>query len=261
MQALILPAARGWRWIAEGFSIFRKKQLMLTSLVLGYWLLMAIVSSFPLIGQIAATVLIPVFSVSLMNGCRAIEQNRLLTPQLLFSGFNSHLRSLLILGVIYLIASTLIFSSSLLVDDGLLFKLIVYGQRPDDATLEASNIIAAGQMVLVLFLPMMMAYWFAPVLVAWHGLPASKALFFSFVACMRNWRAFVVYVISLVLAGALLPSLLVGVLGSVFAGLAGLASVALTMLIILVLLPTVYASFYVSYRDVFVAPPTIREKV
>ena len=142
----------------------------------------------------------------------------------------------------------------------LLLRRLGYG-RPDEATLEASNIVAAGQLALVLFLPLMMAYWFAPVLVAWHGLPPGKALFFSFVACTRNWRAFVVYAISLVLVGALLPSLLIGVLSSVFTGLAGLASVALTLLIILVLLPTVYASFYVSYRDVFVAPPTIRETV
>lgn len=259
MQALKLPATRGWRWLSEGFSLFRRKQLVLTLLVLGYWLLMAIVSSFPLIGQIAATVLIPVFSVSLMNGCRSIEQGRLLTPQLLLSGFSNHLRTLLILGVIYLIASSLIFASTLLIDDGLLFRLIINGQRPDEATLEASNIVAAGQLALVLFLPLMMAYWFAPVLVAWHGLSAGKALFFSFVACVRNWRAFLIYAISLVLAGALLPGLLVGMLGSAFAGMAGLLSVVFTVLIILVLLPTVYASFYVSYRDVFVAPKTIRE--
>jgi hypothetical protein len=196
-----------------------------------------------------------------MNVCRSIDQGRLITPQLLFSGFASNLRTLLLLGMVYLIASTLIFSATLLVDDGLLFKLIIYGQRPDDATLEASNIVAAGQVALVLFLPLMMAYWFAPVLVAWHGLSVSKALFFSFVACVRNWRAFLVYVVSLVLAGALLPSLLVGMLGSLFAGLASVLSIVFTIMIILVLLPTVYASFYVSYRDVFVIPPTIREHV
>jgi len=259
MQALILPATRGWRWIAEGFAIFRKKQLMLTLLVLGYWLLMALVNSFPLIGQIAATLLIPVFSVSLMNGCRSIDQGRLLTPQLLFSGFQSNLRPLLMLGFVYLLASSLIFSATVLVDGGLLFKLLIFGQRFDEEVLAASNVMAAGQLALVLFLPLMMAYWFAPVLVAWHGLAPGKALFFSFVACLRNWRAFVVYAISIVLAGALLPGLFVGMLGSMFASMASLLSVVFTVLIVLVLLPTVYASFYVSYRDVFVARSTIDE--
>ena len=259
MQALILPARRGWRWIAEGFAIFRKKQLMLTLLVLGYWMLMAVVNSLPLIGQIAATVLIPVFSVSLMNCCRSIEQGRLLTPQILFSGFHSKLRTLLVLGAIYLLASSLIFSATVLVDDGLLFNLVVFGRQPTEEMLAASDIMLAGQVALTLFLPVMMAYWFAPVLVAWHDLAAGKALFFSFIACVRNWRAFFVYALSIVLAGALLPGLLVGVLGSLIDGGASVVSVALTVLIILVLLPTLYASFYVSYRDVFVSTRTIHE--
>ena len=259
MQALTLPASRGWRWIAEGFALFRKKQLMLTLLVLGYWMLMAVINSFPLIGQIAATVLIPVFSVSLMNCCRAIEQGRLLTPQLLFSGFSSKLRTLLGLGAVYLLVSALIFSATTLFDDGLLFKLVVFGQTPSEEVLAASDIMLAGQVALTLFLPVMMAYWFAPVLVAWHQLSASKALFFSFIACVRNWRAFFVYVLAIVLAGALLPGLLVGVLGSLFAGGAGVVSVALTVFITLVLLPTLYASFYISYRDVFVTARALRE--
>ena len=259
MQALILPANRGWRWISEGFALFRKKHLVLTLLVLAYWLLMAVVNSFPLVGQIAATLLIPVFSVSLMNGCRAVEQGRGLNPQLLFSGFNSNLRTLLLLGGIYLLASSLIFSATVLVDDGLLFKLVVFGQRPDEDAIAASNIIAAGQVALTMFLPLMMAYWFAPVLVAWHGLGAGKALFFSFVACARNWRAFVVYALSVVVAGALLPGLVAGVLTSLFASAAGWFSVLFTVLIVLVLLPTLYASFYISYRDVFVPRPNVQE--
>ncbi|MEO8408988.1 MAG: BPSS1780 family membrane protein, partial [Propionivibrio sp.] len=122
----------------------------------------------------------------------------------------------------------------------------------------ASEIVLAGQVALTLFLPVMMAYWFAPVLVAWHNVSAGKALFFSFVACVRNWRAFLVYVLAVVLVGALLPGLIVGVLGTLFAGGASVVSVALTVLITLVLLPTLYASFYISYRDVFVASPTLR---
>ena len=259
MQALTLPARRGWRWLAEGFLLFRQKQLMLTLLVLGYWMMMAVINSMPLLGQIAATLLIPVFSVSLMNTCRAIEQGRLLAPQLLFSGFNSNLRPLLLLGAIYLGASSLIFSATVLVDDGLLFKLVIFGQRPDEELVATSNIVAAGQLALLMFLPLMMAYWFAPVLVAWHGLSASKALFFSFIACLRNWRAFLVYAISVVLIGALLPGFLVGTATSLFAGAGGFFSVIFTVLIVLVLLPTLYASFYISYRDVFVTSAPLRE--
>ena len=102
MQALTLPARRGWHWFYDGFLIFRKNQLMLTLLVLAYWMLMALVNSIPVVGQIAATVCIPALSVGLMNACRMIEHGAQLNPQVLFSGFHQNLRVQLVLGAIYL---------------------------------------------------------------------------------------------------------------------------------------------------------------
>ena len=46
--------------------------------------------------------------------------------------------------------------------------------------------------------PLMMAYWFAPLLAGWGRVSAVKAMFFSFVACWRNWRAFFAYGLSLI---------------------------------------------------------------
>ena len=253
MQALTLPARRGWRWLTDGFAIFRRNQLKLSLAVLGYWILMALINAVPLLGQPAATLLIPVFSVSLMNACRLLEQGTPLPPQLLFSGFQQNLRALLTLGAVYIAVSVAILAIVAAVDGGVLFRLVVLAESPPEAVLTSGSVIFAGQLALVLFAPLMMAFWYAPVLVAWHDLSVGKSLFFSFVACLRNWRAFLVYSASIAVVGALLPGLLVGVFSSMFAGAAGLLSVALTSLIVLVLLPTLYASFYVSYRDVFVS--------
>ena len=253
MQALTLPARRGWRWLAEGFAIFRRNQLKLSLAVLGYWMLMMLINSVPLLGQVAATLLIPVFSVSLMNACRLLEQGGPLPPQLLFSGFKQNLRALLMLGFVYIAVSVAILAIVALVDGGVLFRLVVLAQAADEKTLNSGAVMFAGQLAVVLFAPLMMAYWYAPVLVAWHGLSVGKALFFSFVACLRNWRAFVVYAASIAVVGALVPGLLVGLFSAVAAGGFELISVVLTSLIVLVLLPTLYASFYVSYRDVFVS--------
>jgi hypothetical protein len=252
MQALTLPARRGWRWLAEGFRIFRKNQLMLSLAVLGYWILMALINSVPLIGQLVATLLIPVFSVSLMNACRLLEQGRPFPPQLLFSGFQQNLRSLLTLGVVYIAVSVAILAIVALADGGVLFRLMVLAERPDEQALTGDGVMVAGQLALVLFAPLMMAYWYAPVLVAWHDLPVGKSLFFSFVACLRNWRAFLVYAVAVMVVGALVPGLLVGLFTVLFASVGEVFSVALTAVIVFVLLPTLYASFYVSYRDVFV---------
>jgi hypothetical protein len=253
MQALTLPARRGLRWLTDGYALFRKNRLMLSLAVLGYWSLMALINAFPFVGQLATTLLIPVFSVSLMNVCRLLEEGRPFVPQLLFSGFQRNPRALLMLGAIYIAASLAILGIVALIDDGALFRFVVLAQLPDETALTSDRLVFAGQLTLLLFAPLMMAYWYAPVLVAWHDLPVAKALFFSAVACLRNWRAFLVYALAIAVFGALLPGMLFGLVGLLFAGAYEALSLALIALVALVLLPTLYASFYISYRDVFVS--------
>ena len=252
MQALNLPASRGWRWISEGFLLFRKKQLMVTLVVLGYWVLMALINALPLVGQVAATLLIPVFAVSLMNLFRCVEDDVPVPPQILFSGFRRNLGSLLVLGFAYGALSVGILGLISVFDGGVLLRLIVLGERPAGDTLISADVIVAGQLAMAMFVPLIMAFWFAPVLVAWHNLQAAKALFFSLVACARNWRVFLVYAGATLLFGAILPGVVVGMLSLMFSDVSKVFSVMFTTLIVLVILPTLYASFYVSYREVFV---------
>src|SRR2546430_352979 len=54
MQARIVAAGRGARWLAEGWRLFRVAPLGWLAAVFGYWLLMRLVSLFPLIGVAAA---------------------------------------------------------------------------------------------------------------------------------------------------------------------------------------------------------------
>jgi hypothetical protein len=245
MQALTLPAARGWHWLSDGFRIFRRNHLMLTFLVVSYWVLMALVNIIPVIGTVATTLCIPAFSVSLMNACRSSERGTPLGPQLLFSGFSSNLRSLLILGAVYLAVTVAILAVSALADDGALMAMMLAGQKPGEEAVSGGALLLATQIALLLLCPLIMAYWYAPVLAGWHGFSPGKALFFSFVACLRNWRAFLVYSVAVVVFATLVPALALGVL-------AALLTVLVTALIILVLAPTLFASFYASYRDVFV---------
>ena len=251
MQALTLPAKRGWGWLSDGFGIYRKKPLMLWLLVIGYWMLMILVSGFPFVGQIAGPLLIPVFSVSLMNGCRLIAQGAPLPPQLLFSGFRKNLRALLVLGTIYIVVSLCMIGIISVFDDGMLYRLLVQGERPSKEALADNEAMFMLRLVLF-FLPTMVAYWFAPVLVAWHELPVGKALFFSVVACLRNWRAFLVYFVAIAILGGVLLIFIALLLATLFANAGGESAMALMTMVLLVFLPATYVSFYVSYRDIFV---------
>jgi len=59
------------------------------------------------------------------------------------------------------------------------------------------------------------------------------------------------------LAVTVLPAVLLGVLATLLPDGAGLLTVLVTVAIILVLAPTLFASFYVSYRDVFVTSESV----
>ncbi|MDX9706711.1 MAG: BPSS1780 family membrane protein [Azospira sp.] len=260
MQVLKLTARQGWGWLAAGFSIFRRNPSQLMLVVIAYWLIVAFVNSVPLAGPALATISIPFFSVGLMSACRDTDRGR---PQslpalfaALFSGFSGGwkapaARPLLTLGVLYLAASLLALFASSLVDGGLFMQTMLGGHQPSEADLAEGTLVAGAQAALLLMAPVIMAWWYAPVLVAWHGFGAGKALFFSFAACLRNWPAFLAYGACVTVFCALLPGILLGFL---FAALGAPGLVTLFVMPLLLMLgPTLVASGYVSYRDVFVA--------
>ena len=107
-----------------------------------------------------------------------------------------------------------------------------------------------GYSAAVRGVPVLMAYWFAPALAGWWKLPAPKAMFFSFYACLRNWRPFVAYALGLAIFAGVLPGLVVAVLGLLSPTLGSLAALPVPLIV----LPIVFASFYTATRDVFGLP-------
>ena len=252
MQARQLPAIRGWNWIIEGFRLFRTNPALLTFLVFGYWLTLVFLNLVPLIGVVIAPLCVPALSVGVMNGCRALERGVDNGFGLLFSGFQKNGRVLLILGAAYLAGTLAVFAGSALVDGGTLLAIMMAGQQPPDDLIESDQLMLALQVALILMVPLLMAFWFAPLLAAWEDMPAVKALFFSFIACARNWRPFVLYGLGVAFISAILPGIVLGIVGALSAPLLRMVAVAISLPLLFVFVPTLFASFYVSYRDVFV---------
>ncbi|HEX6528224.1 MAG TPA: hypothetical protein VF004_00300, partial [Burkholderiales bacterium] len=63
MQARIVQASNGARWLLQGWNLFRAAPLGWIAMVFAYWLLMTLVSVLPLVGVAAASILVPAFSV------------------------------------------------------------------------------------------------------------------------------------------------------------------------------------------------------
>ena len=251
MQARRLPAIRGWNWIAEGFGLFRTNPALLTFLVFGYWLTLIFLNLMPLIGVVLAPLAVPALSVGVMNGCRALERKGDNGFGLLYSGFARNRNALFVLGGLYLAGSLAVFAASALFDGGALLGIMMAGQEPPEGLLHSDRLMMSLQITLALMVPVMMAFWFAPMLAAWDDVPPAKALFFSFIACLRNWRAFFAYTACALFFGGILPGILLGVLVAIVPGTASVASTLFMLPLMFVLAPTLVASFYVSYRDVF----------
>jgi uncharacterized membrane protein len=94
---------------------------------------------------------------------------------------------------------------------------------------------------LLLYLPLVMAIWFAPALVVLRGVAPLEAMRLSFNGCVRN----------------IVPFLLYGVVG------VGLSIVATIPLLLgwLVLGPVTIASLYTSYCDIYEDPATASQAV
>lgn len=252
MQALRRPAGSGWQWLAQGYGLFRRQPALIGLMMMSYWMSLVVLNILPVIGPLVASLVMPGLSVGVMTACRNLDRGRAIGLDLFFEPLKTHPKPLMTLGGLYLIYTLFALAVAALVDDGALLQAVTAGKPVDPETLEEGSLLLAAQLLLLVMAPILMAYWYAPALVAWHQLSIGKALFFSFIACLRNWRAFLVYGLGLVAVGALLPGIIIGVLSGIFPGAAGFLTSLITLPLLMILAPTVFASFYISYRDVFV---------
>jgi len=251
MRAQTVPTAAGWRWIAAGFAIFRRNPPVLSMLVVAYWFTVIFLNILPIVGAIAASLVIPGLSVGLMQAARNLERNQPVSLQTLYGGLKENTKTLLALGGLYLFCTLAILGTSAIVDGGELLRYMLASNRTERAAVEDADFTLAALVVMLLLAPVMMAYWFAPMLAAWHRLPLGKSLFFSFIACWINWRPFLAFGAGVLLVAGVLPGLLLGLLLILFPEAQGFVTAIVMVPVALIVAPVIFASFYASYRDIF----------
>jgi uncharacterized membrane protein len=221
------PAGNGWSWIASGWGVFRQNPGIWILIVVIFFVLAIVIQIIPVVGPIAMTLLGPVFVGGLMIGCRALEQGDSLEVGHLFAGFRENTGKLVLVGVFSLVAFILVLVVIGLLVGGSVFALAAGGH----SNVRVGGLVLAVLVGLALALPIYMAMWFAPALVALQEMDAIEALKASFFACLKNILSFLVYgIIMFVLA----------IVAAIPLGLGWL-----------VLAPVLIASVYTAYRDIF----------
>ena len=223
-----------------------------STLFLGYLFSMLIIGFIPVLGQMLAFILLPMFTLAFMQGCRDIDEGKRVHPRLLLSGFRSpQVKKLLQLGLLYLVAALISLSVSSLVDDGVFWQVISGQLELSAKTVEESNMTGAMLCAALLTIPSMMAFWFAGPLIAWQQMPLFKAIFYSFFSVKHAFRAFTVYGLAWFALGGILPT----VISIVVAGITGNpnAIVMIMMSFSMLLTVVLYCSFYPTYKTIFPA--------
>ncbi|MDH3318866.1 MAG: BPSS1780 family membrane protein [Betaproteobacteria bacterium] len=226
-----VAAGQGWTWFTQGWDLFRRQPALWIGMTVTLFVILLALAFIPLLGPLANSLLWPVLVAGLLIGCRALAEGGNLEFGHLFAGFRERFGTLIGVGAI---AFGISLAIGILVAAvmGLGMFALVAGRPGPGVGPQAQMTMALPFLVMMaLLLPLFMALWFAPPLVAFHERGPVEAMKESFTGCLKNIVPFLVYgLIGLVLS----------ILASIPFGLGWL-----------VLGPVLIASVYASYRDIY----------
>jgi uncharacterized membrane protein len=232
------PAIAGLAWIKEGWRLFKLAPIPWTGMTALVFLVLMGLGMLPLVGGLLVHILSPFVVAGYMAASRSGERGEPITFIYLGAGWREGRDVLLVIGVVYMLATLLIFNLVGFFTGGDLEALLRQAQNPATLTPEeaesmVSTALPALSLGTLLLTPLLMATWFAPALALFERFPAGRAMWWSLWACAVNWRPILYY--------------------SLMLGLAGIVAVLIPFgLGLLVFVPWTLTSTYAAYRDLFV---------
>lgn len=231
-------AAAGMNWLVKAFGLFKSQPLLWFGISVTFLVIMGIASSIPLLSILLVPTVF-IFIAGIVKGAATQAQGDELRFDHLFSAFKSHWQPLAIVGLLYLVGIVICMIPLFIAMGSMMFSMMTGGMGN---TYGAMNDVSIGGLVfgyllsMLLMIPLYMAVWFAPALVALHDIDAITAMKKSFQAGITNIVPILVYGLVCLI---LLPVLVTLTLG----------------LGILLVLPVILLTYYTSYRDVWTDQP------
>lgn len=251
MKLHIVPASTGVQWFKQGVRTFVRQPMALAGLFFLFMLVMSLLTLVPVLGNVLALALLPGATLGLMVATEEATRGKFPMPTVLLSAFRAgrqQLRAMLLLGLLYAVGFLLLLGPSATVDGGKFARLYLIGGSMTTEALMEPDFESAVLLAMALYMPLSLLFWHAPALVHWHGVAPVKSLFFSLVACIRNFGAFTVY--SLVWLGAFLA---MGMGVALVAALIGSPEAVSGIMFPLAMLMAAmfFTSIYFSFKDCF----------
>jgi hypothetical protein len=250
MKLNIVPARTGLTWVRLGIKTFWQQPLAMSGLFFMFMTMILVATVVPFIGTALALALLPAATLGLMAATEEATKGNFPMPVLLISAFRAgqqRMRAMLMLGAFNALGFFCVVGLSALVDGGL-FASLLLGNPITEEQMQQDSFQATLWVVRLLSLPISLLLWHAPALVHWHGVPPLKSVFFSFMACYKNFGAFAVF--SMAWVGLLLLAMsVVAVIATVFGNLA-LAPLLMSPLVLMIG-AMFFTSLYFTFRDSF----------
>lgn len=219
MNLKIVPARTALKWVRQGMTTFWRQPLALTGLFFLFMAGVSIVSIVPLLGSVLALMVLPALTLGMMAATQMATEGKFPMPSVLFVAFKAgpHRKAMLHLGGLYAVVFLAVMLVSTLADGGTFAKVYLGGVPMTPEVVTADSFQTALWVAMLLYVPLSMMFWHAPALVYWYGMPASKSLFFSFMACWRNLKAFTIFVLAwgvIFMSAGVLALLIASLLGN-----------------------------------------------
>ena len=253
MKLNIVPARTGVTWAKMGIRTFFKQPLALSGLFFRFMALLSIASVLPFVGSALALALLPAATLGLMAATKEATRGKFPMPSILISAFRAgqqRKRAMLVLGALYAGGVLILMGLTALIDGGQLARLYLLGGAITEEMVSQGNFQLAMWVAMPLYLLLSLLFWHAPALVHWHGVSPVKSLFFSLMACYKNFGAITVFGLfwmGLFAGVALLVSLVAALLGS--PAFAGVAMFPAAMLMVAMFFTSLYFTFDGSFVD------------
>ncbi len=254
----VVPARTGIEWVKSGIKTFFKQPLALGGLFFMFMALISLVSQLPFVGAAMALVVLPAATIGLMAATQEASNGKFPMPAVLFTAFRSgaqKTKAILMLGALYAVGFLIVLGVSALFDGGQFANFYLGGGGSGAMTKEimgSSEFQMATWAAMALYLPLSLMFWHAPALVHWHDVSPVKALFFSFITCVKNFAAMVVFFfmwLAVFSLGGLILTLVAASTGSE-------SVVSFIMLPAALLMAAMFfTSIYFTFKDSFITPP------
>jgi hypothetical protein len=241
-----IPAKAGWAWLKQGMGLFRKQPAALTTLLFANVIFSFVIGAIPILGQVAAVVLIPSFSMAFMQACLLIEHGQRVTPAVLLTGFRKPaVVNLCKIGLAYLAVTAVLTLIAYLMIGEAFWRQAASPNVP--AVIDPSDMLGV-LLIAVLEIGTVIALCFASPLAFWQKMPPGKAIFYSFFAVVRSARVFLVMLMAWFAIFMAATVVLLMVFGN-----ASMGRVVITWLGFLFIL-LLQCAMYAGYRQIFGVP-------